>query len=445
MHVDAIRAWINTTDPSSPSKSSSPSPDSMSSPSKRRREDDPFVDLDKTPRRPNAEDILDKPAPSLIIPASTTGSTAPASVFTGILASRPHLPSQPSQLPGSPSPSKQYRDRNDLLRLDRPVRFIPEADMKKALPADIHDRYDQLAIIEFYEAILPAALKDLPGVKIPDVRPHMWQPPDESQERKTILDRHHRLCELVERSEESSKRRRSEAAWNSLVHSEVLYQLSRTSSVTFEDITSARIVPRFRPCNTTPIEFPSDEANESSIGSYSTNTTTRSSTAKSVHKMVDFALALEPDQDLAAIIQQFMKTSPDATLNQTAYYPLKTRPAPVFIETKTSAANSETASVQLGVWIAAWHESMRSLLKLGKFDEPVITVPCIQVTEGTWTLMFAVDAGEELHILERNFRIGNSGTPIGIYQLQAALSAISQWIEGTFKTWITRVLLKALA
>ncbi|KAL6402768.1 hypothetical protein AUP68_14104 [Ilyonectria robusta] len=66
-------------------------------------------------------------------------------------------------------------------------------------------------------------------------------------------------------------------------------------------------------------------------------------TTKSIHKMVDFALILAPDEDLEALIETFTKSSPTATVNQTAYYPLKSRPAPVFIETKTSAGNIEAS------------------------------------------------------------------------------------------------------
>ncbi|KAF4455858.1 methyltransferase type 11 [Fusarium austroafricanum] len=344
MHIDAIHAWIVTIDPANPStdftgQSEQNSADidfydallnkATSSPSKRQRLDDsdPFVDCDTTPRRQvtSAHDsILYNSAPSFDIPGSTAHSTVPTSVFTDVLASRPHFANPQSRQPRSPSPSKQYKKRNDLLRLDHP--------------------------------------------------------------------------EIIERSNESSKLRRSEAAWNSHVHWHILSQLAETSSVRVEDITSARIVPRFRPCFTPFDDFP-DETGSSSTGSYSTRSNmsaSRVNAAKSVHKMVDFALVLEPDQDLAAMIERFTKFPHDATVNQTAYFPLKNRPAPVFIETKTAAGNGETADVQLGIWIAAWHESMRSLMKRGGMVERIITVPLVQVTEGRWTIMFAVDAGCEI-------------------------------------------------
>ncbi|KAK7212568.1 hypothetical protein V2G26_019746 [Clonostachys chloroleuca] len=238
-----------------------------------------------------------------------------------------------------------------------------------------------------------------------------------------------------------------------MVHYPLLYEFTSFSSVRVEPITSAQIVPAFRPSfsNQSYDEVSSPRtgssfSNTDSILSYGSNTSpSRMNATKSVHKMVDFALILTPDKDLEALIETFTKSSPTATINQTAYYPLKSRPAPVFIETKTSAGNVEAANVQLGVWIAAWHESLRSLMRLGGGVERIITLPIFQVINGTWTLMFAVDAQTEIHILDRDFRIGNSSTVFGMYQLQAALSAIIVWIEGEFKAWITRVLQRALS
>ncbi|KAF4970055.1 hypothetical protein FZEAL_10124 [Fusarium zealandicum] len=282
----------------------------------------------------------------------------------------------------SPSSSKRYRKKTDLLRLDHPIKFAKEDELREALPADAHDLYDALALAEFCVSVIPTALKNTPGTRLP-------------LQRASLLSRNtSRLLDITKRSKESSDRRRSEAAWNSHVHYQVLHQLAETPSVSVEDITSARIVPRFRPCITTVDQLADDDASLSSTGSCSTNTTlaSRANASESVHKMVDFALALEPDPDLAAAIER-------GTINQTAYFPLKSRPAPVGIETKTSAGNSETAGVQLGVWIAAWHEGIRSLMKRGGLVERIITVPLIQVFEGSWTLMFAVDAGHEIPIL----------------------------------------------
>ncbi|KAI8648062.1 hypothetical protein NCS56_01537700 [Fusarium sp. Ph1] len=524
MHPDAIRAWIQTIVTTSPSQDPAFPTEgprriiadiddeslnkakcrstrySMSSPSKRQRledvSDDIVTDPETTPRRPQrpgtkvdtTDDVFESPAPSFShgerpLPSGHTGSSAspsvaPTSVFTAVLASRPHfatpaIDQRPHstrssasslQRPRSTSPSKQHRKMADLLTLDRPVRFKKEMDMRAALPFDVQDLYDALVMAEHGEEILPPTLADIPGINLRDIRPYMWQQADEATNTQStgtstqssncsVADKHRRILEIVKLSNESSDLHRSEAAWNTMVHYPLLHELTSFSSVRVEPITSAQIVPAFRPSFSGQ---PSDEvssqktgssfSNTGSISGYDSNASaSRMNATKSVHKMVDFALVLAPDKDLEALIEAFTKSSPTATVNQTAYYPLKSRPAPVFIETKTSAGNIEAANVQLGVWIAAWHESMRSIMRLGGGMERIITLPIIQVVDGVWTLMFAVDAQTEIHILDRDFRIGNSSTVHGMYQLQAALSAIVVWMEGEFKTWITRVLHRAFS
>ncbi|RFN46145.1 methyltransferase type 11 [Fusarium flagelliforme] len=478
MQIDAIPAWINNLDPPSPSTFSNKhgfadidicdtlngakrrlSGDSMESPSKRKRTEDrqhAQQDPEKTPQAPvsnNTNDIFDHPPPSFNVAGSTVDSTDATSIFTKVLDSRPHLPfRQASQQRNqrSPSPSKQYRKRSDLHRLNHPIRFSMESDLRKALPSDAHDLYDALQEVQWGSEILPHALKDRPNVEIPNARRAMWQPADETLGEnavKSLVEKHSRFEDIVRRTKQSTEWGRSEAAWNSHIHYPVLHMLAETPSVMPEDITSARIVPRFRPCFITVDDDVESASSTSSRNTSATSNTSvsRAHTTKSVHKMVDFALALEPDEQLAAIIKQYTHPLADGTVNQTAYGPLKNRPAPVFIETKTSAGNLETSGVQLGVWVAAWHESLRSIMRRGGAVERIITVPLIQVSAGSWTIMFAVDGGNEVQILyAEQAIIGNSGSLTGMYQLQTAFKAIADWMEGPFKTWITQVLTRTL-
>ncbi|KAH6973682.1 hypothetical protein BKA56DRAFT_592280 [Ilyonectria sp. MPI-CAGE-AT-0026] len=326
-----------------------------------------------------------------------------------------------------------------------------EMDMESALPSDVQDLYDALIMAEHGEEILPPTLADVPGMNLRDIRPHMWQQMDKAintQSTKTgaqpsdcsVADKHHhRILGIVKLSNESFNMHRSEAAWNTMVHYPLLYELTSFSSVRVEPITSAQIVPAFRPSfSGQPYDDASSQTGSSfsamgSVSGYDSDVPpSRRNATKLVHEMVNFALTLAPDEDLAALIETFTKSSPTGTVNQTAYYPLKSRPAPVFIKTITSAGNIEAAKVQLGVCIAAWHKSIRSIMRRGGDEERIITVPIILVVNGAWTLMFAVDAQTEILILDRDFRIGSSNTIRGMYQLQAALSAIVVWIEGEF-------------
>ncbi|EGU89079.1 hypothetical protein IWW34DRAFT_676866 [Fusarium oxysporum f. sp. albedinis] len=476
MRIEDIRTWISKLDPLSPpttfnehgfvdidicGTSNEPkrrlSSDSMESPSKRKRTEDRQHDPDRTPQAPvsnNAGDIFDHPPPSFNVAGSTVDSTDATSIFTKDLNYRPHLPfrqASRTRNQRSPSPSKQYRKRSDLHRLDHPIRFSMESDLRKALPSDAHDLYDALQEVQWGSEILPHALKDKPTVRIPNARRAMWQPAGETLGEKaleSLVEKHSRFEDIVKRTKQSTEWGRSEAAWNSHIHYPILHMLTETPSVMPEDITSARIVPRFRPCFITAdddVESTSSTSSRNTSGTSNTSVS-RAHTTKSVHKMVDFALALEPDEQLATIIKQYTNPIADGTVNQTAYGPLKNRPAPVFIETKTSAGNLETSGVQLGVWVAAWHESLRSIMRRGGAAERIITIPLIQVSAGSWTIMFAVDGGNEVQILyAEQAIIGNSGSLTGMYQLQTAFKAIVKWMEGPFKTWITEVLTRALA
>ncbi|EXK35686.1 hypothetical protein FOXG_14797 [Fusarium oxysporum f. sp. lycopersici 4287] len=75
--------------------------------------------------------------------------------------------------------------------------------------------------------------------------------------------------------------------------------------------------------------------------------------------MVNFALALIPDETLQATIDKFFKTQWHNTLNQRAYTVLASRPAPLFIETRTTSSTADRSKVQLGIWVAAWYQRLR--------------------------------------------------------------------------------------
>ncbi|KPA37327.1 methyltransferase type 11 [Fusarium langsethiae] len=422
----------------------------MESPSKRKRSQD-HDDPEKTPQaQPNAINptIFDNPPPPFNVAATSSDDdpTDATSLFSRTLAARPHFPKpKPPSSTRSLSPSKQYRKRSDLQRLDHPIHFSLESDLKAALPADAHDLYDALDNAHWGVDILPYTLKDRNDVKIPGVKRTMWQEQDPNiseNDIEALIEKHKRIEEIVKRTKQCADRGRSEAAWNH-IHDQVLHLFAETPSVIAEDITTARIVPRFRPCIITQ-----DDDSISSVSSHTSShasTTSRGQAINSVHKMVDFALTLEPDVALARTIEQYTRLSADGTINQTSYFPLKNCPAPVFIETKTASGNLDTSGVQLGVWIAAWHASLRSIMTRGGVQEQIITVPLIQVLEGSWTVMYAVDADDSVKILySGQVIIGSSNSLMGMYQLQAALNAIVKWMEGPFRTWITRVLTTAL-
>lgn len=397
------------------------------SPSKKQRlvdeKDERPLDPDATPTqtqppataRYSADDVFGSPQPRNLTPfvqsslpstgdreSSSTSSTEPLNPQSqfSLPITRRTLPQAHASSPNgrTPSPSKRYRKTSDLLNLDRPVRYCKTNDMRGALPDDMHRLYNELVKVEYNEEIFPEELNDDPAINISDPRPYMWRPSDKSVSPDVALARaqetNRRIQGIITDSGQCWNWKRSESAWNTIVHYPLLRLFTdHLLSVHAEPITSAQIAPAFRP---TFNHIPDDASSQSSATSLSSAVSSIRRHGNSVHKMVDFALVLTPSRDLQAGIDRYTQTSVTATINQTAYYPLKSWPAPVSIETKTGDGKLEDAHVQLGVWVAAWHESMRELLRSHGHHGKIITVPLIHVFNGTWTVMFAIDAGEEI-------------------------------------------------
>ncbi|KAF4964067.1 hypothetical protein FSARC_7969 [Fusarium sarcochroum] len=441
----------------------------MSSPPKRQRTEDSFnyreavdqnQDLQTTPRPDRAQQIplrsVDNRHASDPPSLDTSSSTDSSSAYMAALAlksSRPVFPipttRQYAQTESSAtrsrssSPSKHYQKTASLLNLERPVRFVKVDSLKKSLGREIHTLLQELAAASNCEGIFPAALRTCPDFDDEDIRPFMWQPANPSSEpgQENDPEAHNEYAHLQDfknRSLDSSNRGRSEAAWNCRVHDPLLYHLTSTLPfIDVEPITSARIETSFRP----PLQNPSGRGNASG-DVFETSPTKTIPAASSVHKMVDFALVLQPDEELQCLVDQFLSTQPMGynTINQTKYEPLRSRPAPICIETKTVSGTLESANVQLGVWVAAWHERIRSIMMSKSISEKIITVPVVQVIDDVWTVLFAVDTGSEIQLLHRNLRIGDTSTISGVYQLRAAIAALSKWMKNVFEPWIKDLL-----
>ncbi|KAF7549734.1 hypothetical protein G7046_g8246 [Stylonectria norvegica] len=460
----------------------------MSSPSKRQRTGDTsdlYPDPDLTPRRPplltprdgNDADVFDAPGPRPVT-STDSSSSFTAALATRALYSAPTTAQQPPTESSSPStarsrsssPTKRYQKTPSLLNLMRPVRVSKESDLGSVLPSSTQRLYETLSAIGGKENILPVALREHADFKNIRTRPYMWEAAEEHhqitpEDKAVLLNNHARLRGIVNDSISSSNLYRSEAAWNSLVHIPLLRQTtSAFPFVDVEPITSAHIMPAFRPRSSlnasdrTASQRSNTSSSSASFRDLETLPTRASAIASSVHKMVDFALVLRPNEALQSLIEGFLSTQPytRASINQTIYEPLRLRPAPIFIETKTSSGNMDTANVQLGVWVAAWHERVRDIIAIKGGTDKVITIPMIQVVGTVWTVLFAVDRGSEIvsflllitlhhltseqRLADGDFRVGDTSTIIGIYQLQATMAALACWMKDIFEPWIFNLL-----
>jgi hypothetical protein len=191
--------------------------------------------------------------------------------------------------------------------------------------------------------------------------------------------------------------RRSEAAWNAHVHGPLLELVLST----YENATTARILPCFRPSLVT------GEVLEG--------------------KMVDFVLAPRLSPELDAVIQNRLiglstrakspaLASAQLNVNQTDYTPLTRSPLAVSIETKVAGASLEEGHLQLGIWTAAWHRRMEMRgVGRGMQGPQLPTLPLILVHNHQWSLYFAVDRLERIEVYGA-LPIGMTDSVSNIYQ-----------------------------
>ena len=135
-------------------------------------------------------------------------------------------------------------------------------------------------------------------------------------------------------------------------------------------------------------------------------------------------------------------------LNQTTYDPLRFRPSPIAIETKTAVA-AETGESQLAVWTKAWRTRM-SLL--GATQIPA--QPLVRVCDHAWMILFCWD--EEVRIrrqdgksevrsnlvLMSELHIGDTRSILGVYKILKAMRLLAEWMEGDFYDWFKEQILR---
>ncbi|KAK2669683.1 hypothetical protein RAB80_015209 [Fusarium oxysporum f. sp. vasinfectum] len=145
--------------------------------------------------------------------------------------------------------------------------------------------------------------------------------------------------------------------------------------------------------------------------------------------MVNFALALIPKETLQATIDKFLKTQGHDTLNQRAYTALAPRPAPLFIETRTTSSTADRSKVRLGISVAAWYQRLRDA---NSAKDPM-SIHLLQVLPPPVGKAYA---NVMQTLIGQAVRIGDTTSIVGMYQLLTALRVIGKWADTEFRTWI---------
>ncbi|KAI3576682.1 hypothetical protein IWW34DRAFT_808539 [Fusarium oxysporum f. sp. albedinis] len=110
--------------------------------------------------------------------------------------------------------------------------------------------------------------------------------------------------------------------------------------------------------------------------------------------MVNFALALIPEETLQATIDKFLKT-------------------------KTTSSTADRRKVRLGIWVGIWVDP--------------ISIPLLQVLPPTVGKAYA---NVIQTLIDQAVRIGDTASVVGMYQLLTALRVIRKWADTEFCTWI---------
>ncbi|KAL8407614.1 hypothetical protein RB594_006440 [Gaeumannomyces avenae] len=330
-----------------------------------------------------------------------------------------------------------------LTLLAKPVEFTDFSNPLSQLPPDVRDLYTKLRRLTRYtEPFIPEASREfLANMEDQDDWADAWfrptqdefQPWASSQIDEPLSSLACRQADALAAIRKSALRCKKEDAlecqWNQKVHSPIL-ELAAASTkcgVVCESIINVSIATPWLPA----------------MGNQSEGATV---TEVARGKMVDFALALDLGVPLPshAILRQALAAllasgTGDAAqmVNQSTCDYLSFKPIAVSIETKAGAGASRDGTIQLGVWVAAWH---RRIAALGLVPHGgIITQPLLLCVQDSWKLYFACDRGTRIEIVGP-MELGSMTDLLSVYCVYEALRELCKWIGGTFCEWWKGVL-----
>ncbi|KAI8710495.1 hypothetical protein NCS52_01566600 [Fusarium sp. LHS14.1] len=400
------------------------------------RSDDDVFDVDDPEKTPSASS-----APSLIPPSSFKLPIVPYPLHHPSRSNSQSSRSVASSLTGSTKPKFTRRSASPvkpgtLKDLQKPVEYVECTDNSGAqLSAPVRQLYrDIYDLAVEREGFIPASLKVPLSEHLPHTRPRYfsqdehWEPDGGRRELQALLEI--RDDALLCRSSNAS-----EAAWNSDVHSPLL----KLALKPFKKPLIRRHILTSTPINSEFVPPMREGSFYDKVGS----------------KMVDYGIALHPDEDspLDQAIRRALQQLPTTThyFNHVAYDPIKYAANVVSIETKTGSKGPQEARSQLGIWIASWSFRMHQLLDGRQMPtgagetgqpQPLIPVPVIVVIEHVWRLSFACDRGHCIDIVG-DVAIGDTKSLDGLLMLVAVIRRLACWIQSDFQPWLQEALLSS--
>ncbi|KAI1824804.1 hypothetical protein F4861DRAFT_227731 [Xylaria intraflava] len=376
-------------------------------------------------------------------------------------------PKPPSRTPSPVKPS--IKSPADLELLDKPIfrHELAAENPGAVLPTDIKPLYFAIEnAVTHQEEIIPKEVRDQVSSLIGEnaTRPRFFRAAESAGGTSAAEATLAKLRNIVERAKSSTEQGRHEIAWNHLVHTPMLDLAfgKDGSQVAVEPAMTATIAKNSVPRLRRRVGAGFDTASLLAWSVQNSSSVARSEDSGVPHqsssdrKKVDYVLVADvSDPKLNTIIHNTvldMGVSGHGThFNQTEYLPLRYNPAAVTIETKVKSSLRDPL-LQLGIWIAAWHERMSQVrtfrsqtLKLGAderkqlFGARLVSVPLIVVTSYEWEVYFACDNQSSVNMYGP-VSLGSTKSLLSAYALLASLEAIGDWIRTIFyngiKAWI---------
>src|SRR5256714_1256974 len=168
-------------------------------------------------------------------------------------------------------------------------------------------------------------------------------------------------------------------------------------------------------------------------------------------KIVDYTINLQPNNEMRGMILRLLEGQPFGlrTINQTMCDHVRYLPIAISIEAKTPDASAQEAKIQLGMWVAAHFNRLRTL----SHENVVLpTLPLLYVSGKWWYLLFACDRAQHIVCSSSTYLIcqvltfwqellgelliGDTNSVVGCYKLLAALRCLAGWVTTTFKEWL---------
>ncbi|KAK7545817.1 hypothetical protein JOL62DRAFT_327951 [Phyllosticta paracitricarpa] len=227
--------------------------------------------------------------------------------------------------------------------------------------------------------------------------------------------------DILESARECDSESKSEAGWNSTVHTKMLdVALRKREGIKWDDMTRATVFPK---------ELISQlEAPDMRL------------LAKS--RMIDYVVKLnvKPNWPLFRRLQAALKADEEGfrqSINATAYEAVRMRPIAIGIETKKPAnGDRNKAEAQLAVWATLQLRRFRQATR-GKLPPPKL--PVLLAIGNLWDVYFVALSDEDSSSREIDmygpYPIGDTGNLFGIYRLLGSLRVLADWAATDFMAW----------